>query len=49
MSGIQNAYELGMVGGEGQPKGLLGDSFLNGVVAVHDVGAAQMRFAEHAY
>jgi hypothetical protein len=32
------ASPLGMIGGEGQPKGLLGDSFLNSLVAVHDVG-----------
>jgi hypothetical protein len=49
MSGIQDGTALGMVGGEGQPSGILGDSFLNNVIAVHDVGAAMMRFSSHLY
>jgi hypothetical protein len=35
-------------GGEEGPF-ILGDTFLNNVVAVFDVGASEMRFAQHNY
>jgi hypothetical protein len=46
--GFQDARASGITQGT-NAIGILGDTFMNNVVAVHDVGAAKMRFIKHVY
>jgi len=46
--GFQDAALLGFSMGS-NVAGLLGDTFLNSVLAVHDIAGAEMRFIQHVY